>query len=235
MPSRRQFVCGAAVLPGWAAADAAPQIAFDDSSPPTMYRDADGQPAGLYPRRVRAVLQRADLAATLSCMPFRRLLLGVERGELAGGALIRTPERLRTMRFSQAYIDESLLVLAGAQGPLPTRLEDLGGRVVGLIRGWSYGAALDGAVAAERFRVEVVAGDRQNLEKLRLGRVDAIVIAGPSWSEQQPYYPALRTAFRLGGNGIHLALPLAWPSATGWLARFDAALATLRRAGLGGD
>lgn len=236
-PSPRRRLCLALLLAGPLRGRAAGmRIAFDEGSPPTMYRDPRGLAAGLYPGLVGGALQQAGLAAGLEAMPFKRLLAGLERGELAAGGVIRTEARLRFARYSQPYYDEALLlVVPAAREPLPRGLAELRGQRIGLIRGWSYGAPVDGWLASGQLRAEAVASDRQNLEKLRRERLDAVLISRPGWAAQCLREPAYAAAFRealvLAHNPIHLALPLAWPEGEAWLRRFDAAMRGLQQQG----
>lgn len=54
-------------------------------------------------------------------------------------------------------------------------VDDLSGKTIGVIRGWSYGDDFDKARSAQKFKVEEVEGDELNVTKLGLGRLDAIV------------------------------------------------------------
>ena len=84
-------------------------------------------------------------------IPWKRALLEVEEGHQDGvGILLKTPERERYMTYSDPLlIDDSLVwsIEDPARGHFEwSSLEDFKGLKVGVISGYSYGAAIDGQI-----------------------------------------------------------------------------------------
>jgi polar amino acid transport system substrate-binding protein len=86
--------------------------------------------------------------------------------------------------------DETLCVYVRAGGTFRyDGLDSLSGRHVGVLRGWSYGEAFDRAVKNGLILAEETVTDVQNIEKLRFGRLDALVAtrasADPALAERR--------------------------------------------------
>lgn len=133
-----------------------------------MYRAPTRQTAlGIYPSIVGAACAALNWARELRAMPFRRMLAEMAGGQLMAGAVISTPERERIWLFSRPYFLEKLAVFSA--GPDYRGLADLAGKRVGVIRGWSYGAAFDAARQHGEFQCEDVSADVHNFAKLLRG------------------------------------------------------------------
>ncbi len=114
-------------------------------------------------------------------------------------------------------------------------MADLAGRRVGVIRGWSYGEAFDGARRRGEFSCEEVAGDTANFAKLLRGRLDFVVATelGGRMLLQLPGFAGRITAgaVDLGATPIHIALSRQHDGGAGLLAAFNAAVERLYRDG----
>ncbi|NIY77489.1 amino acid ABC transporter substrate-binding protein [Thalassospira sp. HF15] len=159
-------------------------IYVDEANPPFMYRDHD-RAAGIYPEIVRAISAHAGITVEIVPVPWRRALLHLENGDGAVAGIYKNLERQKKYAFSDPVHRESLMIYrpAGKFSP-ETRIEDLSGMNVGVIRGWSYGNAFDSARASGMFDTSEAAGDDQNFAMLVSKRIDAVIAvreAGDIW------------------------------------------------------
>jgi len=151
-------------------------VLFDKANPPFMYATADNKAAGVYPALVAAAFSRMDQPVEFEAVPWKRALqlLGSGRGGVAG--LYKTEERLRRYDFSDPLHVETLLLVQRAEDPFPyADVMSLRGRLVGVLRGWSYGEEFDKARSSGLFAVEEEDGDIQNFEKLLARRIDCMI------------------------------------------------------------
>lgn len=161
-------------IAGFAAAQP-PTVNVDDSNPPFMYAK-NGKPAGIYPAIIEAAFKRMNVPVALQAEPWKRAIQDLDAGTAGVGGIYKTPERERKYDFSEPIYSEKLMVYSSRKNPVNfTRLDDLKGKRVGTIRGWSYGDEFDGARKANAFTVDETASDTQNFMKLDQGRVDAVV------------------------------------------------------------
>ncbi|MDR7331031.1 transporter substrate-binding domain-containing protein [Roseateles asaccharophilus] len=209
-------------------------IGFDEGSPPTMY-SVGGMPAarGIYPAVVAAAFASLGLECELQALPFKRMLSAVDASHMWAGAVIRTPEREQRWLFSQPYFLEKLAVFSGGA---PYRgIADLGGKRVGVIRGWSYGDEFDGGRRRGDFLCEEVASDSLNFAKLLRGRLDYVVATelGGRLLARAPAYAGrvVESPVPLGATPIHLAAHRLQESVAALLAQFNAAAERLHREG----
>ncbi len=107
-----------------------------------------------------------------------------ERNAMEGGGLIfglsKTPERLRHFRFSDIAAANNLWLVTRSDAKFPfNSINDLRGKTLGAVRGYSYGEPFESARNTV-FRVEDDLASRElRLKRLMLGRVDAILIYQP--------------------------------------------------------
>lgn len=159
-------------------------IYVDEANPPFMYR-AEDHAAGIYPDIVRAISARAGLNVKIVPVPWRRALFHLDNGDGAVAGIYKNLERQKKYAFSDAIHREGLMIyrLKG-EFDRETKIEDLSGLNVGVIRGWSYGDAFDRARASGLFETSEAAGDDQNFAMLTSKRIDALIAvreAGDIW------------------------------------------------------
>jgi polar amino acid transport system substrate-binding protein len=159
-------------------------VYVDEANPPFMYRTNE-RAAGIYPDILRAVSARAGLNVKIVPVPWRRALFHLDNGDGAVAGIYKNLERQKKYAFSNPIHREDLMIyrLKGKFDP-KTRLEDLAGMTVGVIRGWSYGDAFDSARMSGLFETSEAAGDDQNFAMLTSKRIDAMVAlreAGDIW------------------------------------------------------
>jgi polar amino acid transport system substrate-binding protein len=152
-------------------------ITFDQANPPFMY-DRSGNATGLYPAIIAEAFRRMNEPFTLRALPWQRALSGADAGHWGVGGLYMNQQRLWKYDYSEPIYEERLMVYAlkGKEFPFSS-IDDLTGKKVGVMRGWTYGDAFDQAVAEGRIDAEPVNSDKANIGRLLLGRVDAILAA----------------------------------------------------------
>ncbi|KZC99375.1 MULTISPECIES: transporter substrate-binding domain-containing protein [unclassified Thalassospira] len=159
-------------------------IYVDEANPPFMYR-AEEHAAGIYPDIVRAISARAGLNVEIVPVPWRRALFHLDNGDGAVAGIYKNLERQKKYAYSEPIHREGLMIyrLKG-EFDRETKIEDLSGMNVGVIRGWSYGDAFDSARTSGLFETSEAAGDDQNFAMLVNNRVDAVIAvreAGDIW------------------------------------------------------
>lgn len=163
----------AALMAPLVPASAGEIIAVDSGNPPFMY-DASGHPAGLYPALVREAFKRMKQDVQIVAVPWKRALAGINDSEHGIAGIYTNAERLEKYDFSAPIFEETIIVYS--EHPFQyTGIDSLKGHAVGVLHGWSYGDAFDGAVKAGLIKTEGAAGDAANFKKLALGRLDAVL------------------------------------------------------------
>jgi polar amino acid transport system substrate-binding protein len=177
-------------------------IALDRGNPPFMY-EKEGKAAGLYPLLIEEVFKRIGEPVTVKPYPWKRALEMGENGEAGVGGIYKNTKRLEIFDYSDPIFEERLMVYVrkGESFDFDT-VNDLKGKRIGVLSGWSYGDEFDIAKEQGLFEVEEVSDDRTNFEKLLLGRLDCVIAidlgAGPILNEQ-----------RFFGQFVTLSTPLA--------------------------
>lgn len=148
--------------------------------PPFTYADARGNAAGIEVEVMEEVARRLGLTIDVTILPWPRMLSMMRSGELdCMFAAFHTEERASYMQFTQIPIHVSrLAIYTHRAGVFPlTRLEDLRGRRIGLIRDFQTVPALDDALARGDF-AEVTIGTsfRQLFDQLAARRIDVVIV-----------------------------------------------------------
>lgn len=211
------------------------RVAFDSDYKPFMYGEVN-EPKGLYPRIVAEAFKRMRAPVTLNAYPWKRALTLAESGVSGVCGVYVNSARKEIFDFSQPLRQETLLVYVRAGQEFPfSGIDDLQGKIIGVMRGWSYGDAFDQAVQSGKVRKEETSEDAMNAQKLLLQRIDAFVAAPEAMARLLP---------QLGVQSQITALPtplasnyghLAFAKSAGkkeLLAAFDAAVAAMRAEGL---
>ncbi|MCG7498852.1 transporter substrate-binding domain-containing protein [Vibrio sp. Of7-15] len=151
------------------------QIAVDNDNPPYMYQEGSIV-KGLYPLLLRTVFHRMGVPLEVRAYPWKRVLHIGESGKAGVGGAYQTEPRLKIFDYSKPIYTETLLLYVNTDKAFQFNgLEDLKGKRVGIIKGWSYGDPFDKAKQDGLFTVYPVNSDTTNFKNLLLGRVDCIV------------------------------------------------------------
>ncbi|MGN6829498.1 substrate-binding periplasmic protein [Paucibacter sp. M5-1] len=177
-------------------------------------------------------------------MPWKRCELAVEALQAWGAVpYVPTPERERKHLFSEPlYAKRTMFFYYSPGGPRPqisfSELSDLKPYRLGGVRGYYY----EKMFADAGLQAEFAIGEEQSFGKLRAGRVDlvpAVEAVGRDMIkklfplEEQAHFHMLDRPMHVGFNFLMSSrLYPGNPGDTGLLARFNKALAELRRNGV---
>lgn len=219
------------LLPVWPLQADDLRINFDEAHPPYMYSQ-DGRAAGLYPVLIRTAFAHMGIAVTCEPKPWARAINELD-GTTAGiGGIYKNSERLKKYDYSEPLLVETITIYFHGAHPFSyTRLEDLKGKRIGVMRGWSYGDDFDNVRDAGWFKVEGVSTDEQNFQKLMYGRIDIALAIRESVSHLLGTYRDIRAAdVPLIQPSAFLAFPKPAHRAT-LLKQFDQALKAMKASG----
>ncbi len=216
-------LCGAAELPAL--------VNVDDGNPPFMYA-VNTQARGIYPALIRAAFQLMGTPVQVEAKPWKRALEEIDIGRAGVGGIYKTAERLQKYDYSDPIYVENLLVYYNVANPLVfNQIQDLTGKRIGVLRGWSYGDAFDHTRRQGLFQVEEVGSDDQNFRKLEAERIDAVIAIQESGTTLVKNYRTISFSLvPLSQNPTFLVFPKS-AQRTDLLKRFDQAIRDLRRVG----
>jgi len=139
--------------------------------PPYEYIEND-KPAGILVNIVQTIFKRADQSLTLKFFPFKRALSLAKNGKIDGlFNFYKNSERLKSFDYSEPIINNSLVFFVRKDSILNySKLSDLKGLTIGVMRGYTYGPGFDNN---PDFKREETNTHESNLKKLMIGRIDA--------------------------------------------------------------
>lgn len=209
-------------------------IVVDAYNPPNMFLH-DGHAAGLYPILINAIFARMNQDVAIDAVPWKRAMTMGAQGSAGVGGIYKTRDRLLTYDYSDPIHNELLLVYVkrGREFKFDT-IEDLTGKKIGVILGWSYGARFDKARADGAFKVEEVNRDQLNFRKLLDERLDCVVASKDSalfemTRNASSNITALETPLQINPTYVAFAKDA---NKKEILARFNAALKEMKENGL---
>ncbi|MGY3862033.1 substrate-binding periplasmic protein [Aeromonas lacus] len=167
----------------WLAAShtgAAPLLigAEDDWAPYSVLNRETGQPQGLAPELVRAVLAAEGIEVAFRTLPFARCMHDAKSDQLAGcfDATITDENRDQYFWHETPMFSEDLAIFALASEPRrDLDLASLKGKRVGITLGYTYPTNFMADPQIARFQAK---SDAQILDMLARGRVDYILMNG---------------------------------------------------------
>jgi len=231
MLARLLSILLALAAPLLGAAEPAVLINVDDGNPPFMYA-VNVQARGIYPALIRAAFQLMGTPVGVEAKPWKRALEEIDMGQAGVGGIYKTAERLQKYDYSDPIYVENLLVYFNVANPLNySQIQDLTGKRIGVLRGWSYGDAFDQARRQGLFQVEEVGTDDQNFRKLEAQRIDTVIAIQESGTTLVKNYRTISFSLvPLSQNPTFLAFSKS-AHRTDLLKRFDQAIRDLRRTG----
>ncbi|GAB2851767.1 hypothetical protein GCM10027277_20090 [Pseudoduganella ginsengisoli] len=159
--------------------------------------DAQGRQKPLKPWRRKLfdyLEQELNIAFEIKSYPWPR----AERNARSGAGLIfglpKTEERLRDLHYSDIVGNNTLWLVTRSDATFPfSTLDDLRGKTVGAVRGYTYGEEFERR-RNTTFRVEDDIPSRSaRLKRLLLKRVDAVLLVQPGWETAPEIEAELRT------------------------------------------
>jgi len=140
---------------------------------PYVGEDLEGY--GFTTEMVTRVFAHAGYRTSVSFMPWVRVLRHVARGEYdAMYPAYFSEERFRIYALTDPFARSPLVLYKRKENPISyTRLQDLKGYRIGVVRGYVNSPAFDAATYLEK---EPTTNDETNLLKLYRGRIDLAVV-----------------------------------------------------------
>jgi polar amino acid transport system substrate-binding protein len=150
------------------------------------------------------------------------------------GGIYKTSRRLALYDYSQPIFEEKLIVYVHRDKAFRfTRVDDLNGKRIGVIRGWSYTEAFDEAIRDGSIKVSESSSDEANFKMLVSGRLDAVIaieLAGQRIIQQLQLRQVLALTPPLGINPTYLVFAKQ-AKQKALLQRFDRTLLEMRADG----
>lgn len=201
------------------------EYAYPDQSVWTTKVDAAGNPENPLLRLVGAIFSRADIPWSAQSYPAGRMFEALRVGRANFSMLVDSPALRECCLLSKKPVAGTELRVYGAPEAAPIRSrEDLAGKNVILIRGYSY-AGLRDFVADERNRMSshMAATHLDAFRMLAHGRADYVLdYVGPANEimAAQPNEPLV--SYVLSRVDVYLVLSKAYPQAEAVMARLEA-------------
>lgn len=157
----------------------APLTCYSTAFEPFVIHQADGHISGIDVDVIAEIAARTGLNIRIGLKPWLRLEQDFHEGNAVGCgfAYSRTAERLAYMQFTQVPLHTTEYVLFYRRDRLPefSGLDSMRGRTIAVNRGFRRPAAFDEALAAGQFKLFEVTKDRQSMQMLERGRIDAVL------------------------------------------------------------
>lgn len=169
--------CFVGIFAGHIRAESKPTLTLAiDLYKPYFYLDQQGQGKGFYYEIFELLATRAGYKPKFVVCPFSRCMDLVAKGEadLVTG-LLKTPERQQSLTYFDTHLDKAVNYYSFYQLKNRSRLanlEDLEGKLVGVVRGVTYYSAFDDN--DEIMKVQVNYPDIY-IQLLLKGRIDAFI------------------------------------------------------------
>lgn len=151
-------------------------IALDSAYPPYMH-GSKSKPRGLYANLLKKIFGKMKLSLTLEPKPWKRVMTKAKVGKWGVGGIYKNSERIKIFDYSEPIYYERLVLFTRKNSNINfKKLSDLKGKVIGVMRGWSYGEDFDKAKKRKVFRVQETNEGTQSFKLLLKKRVDAVVM-----------------------------------------------------------
>jgi len=191
----------------------------------------DGQAVGLYPSIVSEAFRRMGVEVRMEAASWVKVLGCLEAGACGVGGISRNFVRSERFDYSDPIHVERVLVYVTGPGFSFESLDDLAGKRVGVLRGYTYGDAFDKAAGGGGFTAVEGDSDLHNFQDLQAGKLDA-VLCGKEKAEltlarlglERTIKPLARPIIV---DGVYLAFNMQ-AHKKDLLKRFDEALASMR-------
>lgn len=151
------------------------KIAVAPGNPPFMYV-VNGEAKGFYPLIVTKIFERINVPLEIKALPWNRAICYADEGKMGIVGIYKNKERLRKYDYSEAIFEDQVMIYVLKENEFEYKeTDDLEGKKVGVIRGWSYGEEFDMLKGMECFCVDEVNYDDVNFTKLIGGRLDCVL------------------------------------------------------------
>ncbi len=139
--------------------------------PPYEYQE-DSKPKGVLVEIVKSIFKKANIEINLKFLPFKRAFKMTKSGQIDGlFNFYKTDVRIPFFDYTEPIIKNPLVFFVRKDSVLEfSKLEDLKGLKIGVMRGYTYGTKFD---ENKLFKREPTNSHDANFKKLILKRIDA--------------------------------------------------------------
>lgn len=211
-------------------------VIFYDNYFPYSY-EKEETPAGLFVELTKRIVDFTSLKVTYRIYPFKRAMALGKRGAGLVSGLYKTPERQRHFNYSTPYYTENVVLISDKRLPealIETEFASIKGWRIGLLRGMSYGPAIDSAIKKGTIIEERVDSDLRNYKKLKLGRIDGFFIdriSGKKLINENKDETLIIHPESLTHAGIHIVAAKTLKNSRHIINQIDAALMRIKQDG----
>jgi polar amino acid transport system substrate-binding protein len=216
---------------GFAQAADALVINVDEANAPFMYAK-DGKPAGIYPALIEAAFKKMNVPVTVKAVPWSKAVADCDSGAAGVGGIYKNAEREKKYDYSDQVFVERLQVFFNKAAVVNfTKMDDLKGKKIGVLKGWSYGDDFDKARKGGAITCEDADSDAQNFAKLDQRHLDAAVAVFEAGTALLPKYKSVAyAAASLSRNPTFITFNKS-AGKTALLKQFDAAVKDIKASG----
>ncbi len=170
------WILAAALPAGSRAAEPPLRVGMELSYPPFEMTDKQGRPTGVSVRLAEALGKHLGREVVIDNIPFDGLIPALRTGKIDCiiSSLTATPERAKTIAFSEPYLKTGLALLVATKSPVATAADlDAPGRVIAVKKGTT--GHQYAATAIKKARLLVL--DRESAAALEVtqGKADAFI------------------------------------------------------------
>lgn len=184
-----------------AAAEPPLRVGMELSYPPFEMTDKQGRPTGVSVRMAESLARHLGREVVIENIPFDGLVPALRTGRIDCiiSSLTATPERAKTIAFSEPYLKTGLALLVSTKSPVQTAADlDVAGRVIAVKKGTT--AHQYAATALKKARLLVLDKESAAALEVTLGKADAFIYDALSVYQHHKRHPdttrALLAPFR---------------------------------------
>lgn len=167
-------------------------VGLDDSFPPMGFRDPSGEIVGFDIDLAKAVAAEMGVEVEFKAVDWDGVILSLKNGmiDLIWNGLTITPEREKSIDFSEPYLENSQSIVVQADSEIKTKT-DLADKIVGIQLGSSAVSAVESEPEIlDSFKeLRKYSNNTEALMDLQTGRTEAVVldvVVGRYYISQRP-------------------------------------------------
>ncbi len=177
------------------------RIVEEGGWPPFTFEKEGSPTRGIAVELAEAVFSRLDAEYDMKLLPQKRMLKYLEEGSADVITVIsRNHERDLVYDYTDPVFSLKGLILYSSERPEPVvwdSYEDLKKYRIGIVIGYNYGEKINQAIKDPSFTFDTALSQKHNLDKLKAGRIDIMLITDFSLSEYKHIYPEYVDTFRI--------------------------------------
>ena len=144
--------------------------------PPYSFTE-DGEVKGIQVDILKRILDDENIKYSFNVYPFpRALALVTSKDRDFIFNFYKNPDRLKIFDYSDAFVDNPLVIFSKNEINFTGKIEDLAGLTIGTMRGYTYSPEFDKAVAERKITVDETESHETNFRKLAAGRIDIYIV-----------------------------------------------------------